>query len=75
MNTRLKQQQPIAKTVGRRVSSPAGVPPTPEARRAWDAMANYRTHAPKGVFAYRTHDEMTRDRERWVTEAFAARAR
>ncbi len=37
-------------------------------------MAGYRTRAPKGVFVYRRHDEMVRDRERWLAEAMAAKA-
>jgi hypothetical protein len=38
-------------------------------------MAAYRTRAPKGVFAYDSHDQMTRDRERWEAEAVAGRPR
>ena len=68
-------QQPIAKTVGRRAPPPLGTPPTAEARAAWSAMAAYRTRVPKGVFIYDSHDEMTRDRERWETEAVAGRMR
>ena len=68
-------QQPIARVVGRRKPQPVGRPPSPEARSAWSAMAEYRTRAPKGVFVYRRHDEMVRDRERWLAEAMAAKAR
>jgi len=68
-------QQPIAKTVGRRIPPPVGAPPTADARAAWTAMAAYRTRAPKGVFAYDSHDAMTRDRDRWEAEAVARRAR
>ncbi len=68
-------QQPIARTVGRREPQPVGCPPSPEARSAWNAMAEYRTRAPKGVFVYRRHDEMVRDRERWLAEAMAVKAR
>ena len=68
-------QQPIAKTVGRRVSPPLGVPPAPEAREAWTAMAAYRTRAPKGVFIYGSHEEMTRDRDLWAARAVADRKR
>jgi len=71
----VSDQQPIARTVGRRTPPPVGVAPTREARAAWQAMAAYRTHAPKGVFVYRSHAEMTRDRERWTAEAVAARTR
>lgn len=68
-------QQPIVKTVGRRIPPPIGVPPAADARAAWTAMAAYRTRAPKGVFAYDSHDQMTRDRERWEAEAVARRKR
>ncbi len=68
-------QQLIAKTVGRRIPPPSGAPPAPDARAAWTAMAAYRTRAPKGVFAYDSHDQMTRDRERWEAEALARRTR
>ena len=54
---------------------PVGAPPTAEARAAWTAMAAYRTRAPKGVFSYDSHDQMTRDRERWEAEAVARRTR
>ena len=54
---------------------PLGTPPTAEARAAWSAMAAYLTRVPKGVFIYDSHDEMTRDRERWEAEAVAGRMR
>ena len=38
-------------------------------------MLAYRTRAPKGVFLYRTLEEMNRDRERWIVEAIVARQR
>ena len=75
MTTSMFDQQPIARVVGRRKPQPVGLPPSPEARAAWNAMAGYRTRAPKGVFIYRRHDEMVRDRERWLAEAMAAKAR
>jgi hypothetical protein len=75
MASTLRDQQPIARTVGRNVPPPMGAPPTAEARAAWTAMAAYRTRAPKGVFAYDSHDQMTRDRERWEAEAVARRTR
>jgi hypothetical protein len=68
-------QQPIARTVGRRVPPPVGAPPTAEAREAWAAMAAYRTRVPKGVLIYGSHEEMTRDRERWTARAMADRKR
>lgn len=71
----MSNQQPIARTVGRRSPAPVGAPPSPEARAAWTAMADYRTRVPKGVFVYRSHAEMRRDRECWAAEAVAARVR
>ena len=61
--------------VGRRASPPVGEPPSPEARRALTALAQYRTRAPKGIFIYRSHDEMEADRLRWTVEAMVERAR
>ena len=75
MDSDVRDQQPIARTVGRRVPPPIGVPPTAEARAAWNAMAAYRTRAPKGVLVYSSHAEMTNDRERWTAEAIADRNR
>jgi len=51
-----------------------GAPPSAEARAAWNALANYRTRAPKGVFIYASHEEMNSDRERWAAEAVVERA-
>ena len=62
-------QQPIARTVGRRTQPPAGAPPSPAARAALDSFASRRTRAPKGVFRYTSHDELARDRERWRIDA------
>jgi hypothetical protein len=69
------EQQPIARTVGRRMPSPPGVPPSGAARDASRLMAQFPLRVPKGVLRYRSHDEMTRDRERWTAEAMAAIAR
>jgi hypothetical protein len=66
-------QQPIQRVVGRRVTPPPGTLPGAQARAAMTANANYRTRAPKGVFFYSNHEEMTRDRERWTVEAIVAR--
>ena len=66
-------QQPIQRTVGKRVPPPPGVLPSPEARAAMTANARYMTRAPKGIFFYTNHDEMTRDRERWTIDAVVAR--
>jgi hypothetical protein len=62
-------QQPIQRVVGRRVSPPLGRFPSAATRAAMDANLNYLTRAPKGIFFYRNHDEMTLDRERWTLEA------
>lgn len=75
MDPRVHDQQPIARTVGRRVAPPIGEPPDREARAACDSMLAYRTRAPKGVFLYRSFEEMNRDRERWIVEAIVARQR
>jgi hypothetical protein len=66
-------QQPVQRTVGKRVPPPPGVLPSPEARAAMTANARYMTRAPKGIFFYKNHDEMTRDRERWTIDAVVAR--
>jgi hypothetical protein len=69
-------QQPVARTVGRREQAPVGVPPSPQARAALDSLVARRlTRAPKGVFRYASHEEMARDRERWQTEAIVATQR
>jgi hypothetical protein len=73
MESTVFDQQPIARTVGRRLPPPVGVPPTAEARAAWSAMAAYRTRVPKGVFIYGSHEEMARDR--WAAQAMADRKR
>lgn len=62
-------QQPIRRVVGRRVSPPPGTVPNEATRAAMDANARYRTRAPKGLFFYESHDQMARDRERWIVEA------
>jgi hypothetical protein len=62
-------QQPIARTVGRRTQAPVGVPPSAEARAALDSWANRLTRAPKGVFRYASHEDMERDRYLWQTRA------
>jgi hypothetical protein len=72
MDPGLDDQQPIARTVGRRTQAPLGTPPTAEARAAWSAMAAMRTRAPKGVFRYDSHAEMSRDREAWAVAAVIA---
>jgi hypothetical protein len=74
MSSRLRDQQPIARTVGRRTQAPAGAPPSREARAAMDSLANRLTRAPKGVLRYASH-EIAHERERWETEAIVARQR
>jgi hypothetical protein len=66
-------QQPIQRVIGKRVAPPPGVLPTPEARAAMTANARYITRAPKGIFFYKNHEEMIRDRERWTIDAVIAR--
>lgn len=75
MDPDLSDQQPIARTVGRRSPPRVGAPPTAEARAAWNAMAAYRTRVPKGVFVYSSHAEMAADRESWVVDAIVQRQR
>ncbi len=45
------------------------------ARAVMDANSRHLTRAPKGVFFYSSHEEMTRDRERWTVKAIAATER
>jgi hypothetical protein len=66
-------QQPISRVVGRRVAPPRGAFPDASVRAAMDAMLQYRTRVPKGVFYYQNHEAMTRDRERWTVDAIVAR--
>jgi hypothetical protein len=66
-------QQPIQRTIGKRVPPPPGILPSPEARAAMTANARYLTRAPKGIFFYKNHDEMTRHRERWTIDAVIAK--
>jgi hypothetical protein len=73
MDPRLHDQQPIARTVGTRTQAPLGVPPSAEARAAWNAMAAMRTRAPKGVFRYDSHAQMSRDRDEWAVAAVIER--
>lgn len=68
-------EQPIARTVGRRKPEPVGAPPSRAARAALDSFARRLTCAPKGVFRYASHEEMARDRERWTAQAMAQAAR
>jgi hypothetical protein len=62
-------QQPIARTVGRRRQAPVGAPPSAAARAALDTWAQRLTCAPKGVFRYASHADMERDSSRWREQA------
>jgi hypothetical protein len=75
MSSKWPDEQPLARVVGRRLQEPVGSPPTVQTRAAMDALAQRLTRAPKGVFRYASHEEMTRDRERWAAEAMAQSAR
>ncbi|MCU0690966.1 MAG: hypothetical protein MUF54_06140 [Polyangiaceae bacterium] len=61
------------RVVGRRTPAPVGQPPSVQARAALTAMAQYRTCAPKGIFIYRSHEEMDTDRLRWTVQAIVER--
>lgn len=66
-------QQPIQRVIGKRRTPRPGMPPSAKARAAMKANAQYRTRAPKGLYFYKNHEEMTRDRERWTLDAMLAR--
>ncbi len=51
----------FARVVGRRQRPAFGAAPSLEAQAAHTSMLQYRTRAPKGVFIYRTHEEMAYD--------------
>jgi hypothetical protein len=63
------------RVVGRRSRPPVGAPPSEEAQRAHASLLAYRTRAPKGIFFYRSHEEMEADRLRWTVEAMIERAK
>jgi hypothetical protein len=65
-------QQPIQRTVGRRQARD-GRPLTAADRAAMTASARHFTRAPKGIFRYRSAEEMHADRQRWTVEAVVAR--
>ena len=62
-------QQPIQRVIGKRVTPLPGTLPSAEARAAMDSNARYRTRVPKGIIFYADHEQMIRDRERWIFEA------
>jgi len=65
-------QQPIQRTVGRRVSRD-GRPMTDADREAMTRNARYTTRAPRGVFIYYSAEEMEADRLRWTVDGVLAR--
>ena len=67
-------QQPIQRTVGRRVSRD-GRPLTRKDRAAMAQLAQYRTRAPKGVFIYYSAEDMQADRLRWIVDAVVEKHR
>jgi hypothetical protein len=69
------EQQPIARTVGRRTLPRAGELPSAETRAAMDSWAGRLTRVPKGVYRYANHDDMERDRDRWQTAAMVETVR
>lgn len=64
----LIDQQPTQRVVGKRERRPLGEVPPADAREALARDARYRTRAPKGIYVYASHEEMSRDRERWLVE-------
>jgi len=70
-------QQPIQRTVGKRMSregQPLTGPDRAADRAAMTRNAQYLTRAPKGVFYYSSHEEMAADRLRWTIDLMAERA-
>jgi hypothetical protein len=65
----------FARVVGRRERPAMGPVPTAARRQALATLAHYRTRAPKGVFIYRSHEEMDADRMRWTVEAVVTHER
>jgi len=63
------------RVVGRRARPEPGQPPSPEAREALARLAQYRTCAPKGIFLYRSPEEMDADRMRWTVQAIVEHER
>lgn len=70
----VNDQQPIQRTVGRRRPR-EGRPLTATDRAAMSRQAAYRTRAPKGVFVYRSAEEMDADRLRWTVDAILEKHR
>ncbi len=72
--TAARNQQPIGRTVGRRVARD-GRPLSPEDRAALTRQARYVTRTPKGVFIYYSAEEMDADRLRWTVDAIVEKHR
>ena len=69
-------QQPIGRTVGnRRVRRLGDGLPSKAERDAMTSLGNYRTRVPKGVFFYRSHEEMDEDRLKWTVDKMMEVAR
>lgn len=73
MTTR-RDQQPIGRTVGRRIARD-GQPLTRADRAVLMRQAAYRTRAPKGVFVYYSAADMDADRLRWTVDAIVEKHR
>jgi hypothetical protein len=69
----LRATEKFIRVVGKRRNPQAGEPPSAAARAALQAMAQYRTCAPKGVFIYESHEAANADRERWIVEAIVTK--
>jgi hypothetical protein len=67
------QQQPIGRTIGRRKERD-GMPLSATDREAMNRNARYVTRAPKGIFIYRSAEEMSADRLRWTVDAMVVKA-
>ena len=67
-------QQGIRRTIGRRRLRD-GRPLTAADRAVMTGLAQYRTRAPKGVFIYRSAEEMEADRLRWTVDAIVEKHR
>ena len=74
------KQDPITgevflRVVGRRSPPPLGQPPSAQARAALATLVQHRTSATKGIFIYRSHEEMDADRLRWTVQAIVEHER
>jgi hypothetical protein len=69
-----QDQQPIRRTVGRRVPRD-GHRLTAEDRAGLARQARYRTRAPKGIYIYYSAAAMDADRFRWTVDAVVEKHR